>query len=205
MLRTCLLRTAYYLLRDRVAEIKRAVRVEESRVHALVLRPAALVRRLDPVLALRERIAGHLDAAVAAAALRGLEVADVDLRAEDLAHASHVAGTAERIEVAVEVAAPELETSAGLHHPVAEGAALPALAGRRALLGRLRYWHGRSLDLRRTCDLARRPALAGRGAGRAPRGARATARRSSRCRTAGGGSPRECASRAAPRTCRGTR
>ena len=88
-----------------------------------------LVGGLDPKLALRQRLAGHLDAAVAAVSLGGLEHRQVDLGPKHLAHATHVAAAAQRVDVAVEIAAAELEAAARVHETIAEGAALAALAG----------------------------------------------------------------------------
>src|SRR5581483_6341721 len=123
-------------LRQRVAQVEgadplgaRVRAVEEARVDARVRRSRPLVGGLDPELALRQRFAGHLDAAEAAGALGGLEHRDVDLGAEDLAHAAHVGGAAEPVPVAVEVSAAELDAAARLDELVAVGPALAAFAG----------------------------------------------------------------------------
>ena len=60
---------------------------------------------------------------------------ELDLGAEDLLHAAHVLAAGEAVDVAVEVAAAELDAAARLDHLVAEGAALAALAGLGARCG----------------------------------------------------------------------
>ena len=103
--------------------------VEEARVDAVECPAVALVGGLDAKLALRQRLAGHLDAAEAAGRLGELEHVEVDLGAEDLRDAAHVAAAGELVLVAVEEPAADLEAAARLDQLVAEGAAAPALAG----------------------------------------------------------------------------
>src|SRR5581483_255680 len=132
-------------LGQRVAEVERPDRlrvilrrVEEAAVDALVRGPVALVGPLDAELAVRERLAGHLDAAEALAAPLGeQEEVEVDLGAEDLLHAAHVAGTGPHVLVRVEVPAAHLQAPRRVDQLVAEAAALAALAGRAPSLLRL--------------------------------------------------------------------
>jgi hypothetical protein len=121
---------------ERVAQVEgsnalgRGVRaVEEGAVHAGVRRADALVARLDPELALRQRVTGHLDAAEPARRLRELEHVDVDLGPEDLAHAAHVATARQLVLVAVEEAAADLDAAPGLDQLVAESSAPATLGG----------------------------------------------------------------------------
>ena len=120
--------------------------------HAKAL-PGALVGGLDPELALGQRLAGHLDPAEAAGGLGELEHVDVDLGAEDLAQAAHVARPGELVLVAVEEAAAELDAAARLDQLVAEGAAAPALA--RLGRGSLDGCHGESLRSGEAAQAAR--------------------------------------------------
>jgi len=91
-----------------------------------------VVGALDDGAAARDRLPGHLHRAEAAAGLlRLLEERDVDLAAEDLPHAAHVAPARVLVVVDVEVRAAGLDAAGGLDEPVAEGAALPALVGDR--------------------------------------------------------------------------
>src|SRR6185369_15884618 len=93
---------------------------------------------LDRELTVRQRLARHLHAAEAA----GLEHRDqVDLGAEDFLHAADVLVAGQPVDVAVEVAAAELDAAPRLDHLVAEGAALAALADLGA--GNA---HGKSLE-----------------------------------------------------------
>src|SRR5215213_3541373 len=110
-------------------------RVEEAAVDALIGRAVALVGALDRELTVRQRIAGHLDAAEAlAGALGEQEEVEVDLRAEHLVHAAHVAGTRAGVLVRVEVLAAHLQAAGRVHQPVAEATALAALADAASLL-----------------------------------------------------------------------
>ena len=105
-----------------------------------------LVGRLHPKLTLRQRLACHLDAAVAAVSLGRLEHRQVDLGAKDLAHAAHVVTAAERIHVAVQIATAKLQAAARVNETVAEGAAPTALAGLDTLLLSLLERHVGSLN-----------------------------------------------------------
>ena len=105
-------------------------RIEEAPVDALVAGPLALVGPLDAELAMRQRIAGHLDPAEAlTGALGEQEEVEVDLGAEDLVHAPHEAAAGARVLVGVEELASHLEAARGVDQLVAEGAALAAFAG----------------------------------------------------------------------------
>ena len=83
---------------------------------------------------MRQRLPRHLDAAKAAGLEHG---GKLHLGAEDLLHAADVLLAVETVDVAVEIAAAELDATARLDHLVAEGAALAALAGFL-----LDGWHG---------------------------------------------------------------
>src|SRR3954454_25998 len=99
--------------------------IEEAAVDAAIGLAAALVGALDRELAVRQGLAGHLDAAEAA---RLQHRRQVHLRPIDLLHAADVLRTGEAVDVAVEEAAAELDAATRLDHLVAEGAALAALA-----------------------------------------------------------------------------
>src|ERR1700748_522287 len=111
---------------DRVAKVEGAqalgtvvVAGEEARVAAAVVLALAFIGLLDLEGAVRERRAGHLDAAEAALLLhRG----EVHLGAEHFLHAADVLAGGESIDVAVDEAAADLDTSARLDHLVAERA-----------------------------------------------------------------------------------
>ena len=115
----------------RQIEIGGVADVEERRVQAGVRGAVTLEGRLDPELALRQRIAGHLDAAEAAVALGRLEAGDVDLAAEDLLHAAHEPAPGRAVDVAPEVRATHPQAVARLDQLVAESPATPALTGGR--------------------------------------------------------------------------
>src|SRR6201996_3522918 len=116
---------------DRVAKVEGAqalgtvvVAVEEAVVHAAVGLALAVVGLLDLEGAMRQRRAGHLDAAEAALLLhRG----EVHLGAKHFLHAADVLAAVEAVDVAVDEAAADLDTSARLDHFVAERATLAAL------------------------------------------------------------------------------
>src|SRR5260221_9974270 len=95
--------------------------VEEAPVDAVVGLAGALVGPLDRELAVRQRLAGHLHAAEAARLEHGGEA---HLGAEDLLHAADVLLAVEAVDVAVEVAAAEVDAAARLDHLFAERAAL---------------------------------------------------------------------------------
>ena len=76
-----------------------------------------------------QRIAGHLDAAEPAVALRRLEPGDVDLAPEYLLHAAHETAPRRPVDVAPEIRASHLQTVARFDQLVAEGPATPALTG----------------------------------------------------------------------------
>src|ERR1700761_9289204 len=124
---------------DRVAKVEGAqalgtvgVAVEEAVVHAAVGLALAVVGLLDLEGAMRQRRAGHLDAAEAALLEHGREV---HLGAEHFLHAADVLAAVEAVDVAVEEAAAELDAASRLDHLVAEGATLAALAYRGAGYG----------------------------------------------------------------------
>src|SRR3954447_1467046 len=124
---------------DPVAEVERRVRLralEEAGVDAVERVAVAVVRALHGRPAAADRIAGHLDSAEAVARALGLvEHIDVDLDAEDLVHAAHVAAPSLLVVVEIEVRAAGGDAAGRVHHAVAEGAALPAFAaGYRARL-----------------------------------------------------------------------
>src|SRR6476646_174121 len=135
--------------------------VEEALIDAAVGLAAALVGALDREGAMRKRVAGHLDAAEAALLQHR---AQLHLGRVDLLHAADVLLAGKAVDVAVEVAAAELDAAARLDHLVAEGAALAALANLGARRG-----HPRSLGMpyRGTKRFGR---LTQRGAWRAGRG-----------------------------------
>src|SRR5581483_8796983 len=124
-----------------VAQVERAVGVrvrvgEEGRVDAVECVAVAVVGALDGELAARDRAAGHLHAPESVAGALGLlEHGHVDLAAEHLVHAAHVATPAALVVEQVEVGAARLDAAGGVHEPVAEGAALPALVCGCALTG----------------------------------------------------------------------
>ena len=107
--------------------------VEEALVHALELLAAPIKRRLDPELALRQRLARDLQPSEAAGVFRDLEHLDVYLGAEDLSQTAHEGAARELVLVRIEVVAAHLETAPRLDHLVAEGPALPAFSGSRSL------------------------------------------------------------------------
>ena len=110
-------------------EIGGVADVEERGVEAGVRRAVALEGGLDAELALRERIAGHLDSAEPAVALGRLEAGDVDLTPEHLLHAAHETAPRRTVDVAPEVRAAHPQTVARLDQLVAERPATPALTG----------------------------------------------------------------------------
>jgi hypothetical protein len=103
---------------------------------------------------------GHLDPAIARTALGRLERLDVDLAAEYLLEAAEIPVARELVGVAVEVRAPHLDATARLDQLVAEGSALPALAGARTLSSTLNQGHIQSLSAPRPEARARRSSLA---------------------------------------------
>src|SRR4029077_12688477 len=109
--------------------------IEEAPVDALVGRPVSLVGTLDAELAVRQRIAGHLDPTEALTGPLGQqEHVEVDLSAEHLVHAAHVATAGASVLVGVEELAPHLQAARGVDELVEERAALAAFAGGAALL-----------------------------------------------------------------------
>src|SRR5688572_17512155 len=118
-----------------VAQVERRVvlklaygRRVEGRVDAVERGAVAVVGALDGGSALRQRPAGHLHAAEAKTRALGLlEETEVDLDAEDLVHAAHVATPRRLVVVQVEKPATGVEAMRHLHHPVAERTALAAL------------------------------------------------------------------------------
>src|SRR5262249_23951829 len=129
---------------EEVAQVERPNRlglvvwsVEEAAVDAFVGGPIALVGLLDAELAVRERVASHLDPAESlTGALGEQEHVEVDLGGEDLVHAAEVPATGPGVLVAVEVLAPQLQAPGRVDELVAERAALAALAPVGLWLGR---------------------------------------------------------------------
>jgi hypothetical protein len=87
-----------------------------------------VVGALDGRAAALKRYTGHLDAAVAVAgALRSLVDRDVDLGAEDLVHAAHVADAGLLIVIEIEELTAAFDAAGGMDDPIAERAALTTL------------------------------------------------------------------------------
>src|SRR5215212_3420512 len=121
-------------LLEAVAEVEGVVDVlglrlaEELRVNAVEGLGVAVVGALHRRAALRQREAGHLHSAEAVARALGLlEQLLVDLAAEHLVHAAHVAAAGVLVVVEVEVLAPRRDAAGRMDDPVAERAALAAL------------------------------------------------------------------------------
>src|SRR3954447_25590160 len=107
---------------------KPVAQVEELRVHAVKSLPRPVVSALHADAALRQRVAGDLHAAVSVTrALLLLEDLHVDLTAEDLVDATHESVAGFLVVEDVERGAVAGDAARGMHEPVAERAALPAL------------------------------------------------------------------------------
>src|SRR4051794_22638820 len=117
---------------ETVAEVESGLahlgRVEKRRVDAVEGLAGAVVGALDREPALRQRSTRHLHAAEAVArALLLLEDGDVDLAAEDLVYAAHVAPPGGFVVERVQRRAVLRDATRRMDQPVAEAAALSAL------------------------------------------------------------------------------